>query len=234
MADFKEALQKARNMIHNDAKRDTKIIKERVADRNNPKYFADQPYDSFSSMSSLNSNLSNSADYDSDRLDEAFANMTSQIGSQTSAQPVMTQNSMSSDNFKKSKMPKAILESLANDYIDQNKLSESYASGLDDIVIPSTTAPITERVEPVQVQSVPQVSGIDYSLIKTIVEECIRKYAGSITKKILSEQKSQSNEDALRAIKIGENFTFITSNGDLYEAELKFKKNINKNTKKGN
>ena len=80
-----------------------------------------------------------------------------------------------------------------------------------------------------------QMNGVDYSLIKTIVEDCIRKYAGSITKKILSEQKNQQSlTDQLKAIRIGESFTFITSNGDLYEAELKFKKNINKQKNKGN
>lgn len=76
---------------------------------------------------------------------------------------------------------------------------------------------------------------MDYSLIKTIVEDCVRKYASSITKKVLSEQKNIAiSDDQLRAIRIGESFTFITSNGDLYEAELKFKKNINKTAKKGN
>ena len=50
MADFKEALQKAKKMIHNDAKNDAHIIRERVADRNQAKYYRDQPSDAFSSI----------------------------------------------------------------------------------------------------------------------------------------------------------------------------------------
>ena len=73
-------------------------------------------------------------------------------------------------------------------------------------------------------------SNVDYSMIKMIVEECMRKYVGSLKKTILNESKSNSS-DELQAMKIGDKFSFITKNGDLYEAELKFIKNLN--NKKG-
>jgi hypothetical protein len=73
-------------------------------------------------------------------------------------------------------------------------------------------------------------SNVDYSMIKMIVEECMRKYVGTLKKTILNESKTSSNGE-LQAMKIGDKFSFITKNGDLYEAELKFIKNLN--NKKG-
>ena len=40
-------------MIHEDAKHDSRIIKERQMDRNNPKFFKDQPSDSYSNVTSF-------------------------------------------------------------------------------------------------------------------------------------------------------------------------------------
>ena len=53
---FEAAKNKARKLIHEDAKQDAHIIKERMADRNNSKFFRDQPNDSFVSMSSAQIN----------------------------------------------------------------------------------------------------------------------------------------------------------------------------------
>ena len=74
-------------------------------------------------------------------------------------------------------------------------------------------------------------SNIDYSMIKMIVEDCMRKYTSALKKSILSESKTNENVGTLQAMKIGDKFSFITSNGDLYEAKLTFIKNMN--TKKG-
>ena len=64
-----------------------------------------------------------------------------------------------------------------------------------------------------------------------IVEDCMRKYTSALKKSILSESKINENVGTLQAMKIGDKFSFITSNGDLYEAKLTFIKNMN--TKKG-
>jgi hypothetical protein len=72
-------------------------------------------------------------------------------------------------------------------------------------------------------------NGVDYSLIKTIVESTMKKYLGAYMKKYLNEGKIiNENSSELKAIKLGNKFSFITDNGDLYEAKLVFKKNINK------
>ena len=84
--------------------------------------------------------------------------------------------------------------------------------------------------QPTNTQPIVQ-SNIDYSMIKMIVEDCMRKYTSALKKSILSESKINENVGTLQAMKIGDKFSFITSNGDLYEAKLTFIKNMN--TKKG-
>lgn|SRR5574344_1316039 len=66
-------------------------------------------------------------------------------------------------------------------------------------------------------------SGIDYSLIKSIVDESIRKYSNALYKKLISEHK-----DKVNIISLGDKFNFVTEDGNVYEAELSFKKNIKK------
>ena len=63
-------------------------------------------------------------------------------------------------------------------------------------------------------------------MIKMIVEDCMKKYTSALKKSMINESKN--SDDSLKAMKIGDKFSFITKNGDLYEAELKFVKNINK------
>ena len=62
-------------------------------------------------------------------------------------------------------------------------------------------------------------------MIKNIVESAVKKYISSATKKIINENTDKGGQ--LKAMKIGDKFSFITDNGDIYEAKLTFKKNIN-------
>lgn len=66
---------------------------------------------------------------------------------------------------------------------------------------------------------VPNNTSIDYSLIKTIVNECISSQMESIKQTLL-------NESTVKAftIKDGNKVQFLSKNGDLYEGELKLKK----------
>lgn len=141
-----------------------------------------------------------------------------------------------------SKLPKEILESFKTKQIDPSPLGYGVTSSILDEVnmrtqgklyneeksIPQPKQQITETVQPQQ--NISNTTNVDYSMIKMIVEECMRKYVGSLKKTILTESKNNSN-DELQAMKIGDKFSFITKNGDLYEAQLKFIKNIN--NKKG-
>lgn len=139
-----------------------------------------------------------------------------------------------------SKLPKEILESFKSKQIDPSPLGYGVSSSILDEVNYRTQGKLYNEETKSQVQQ-PQKqiiettqstnnSNVDYSMIKMIVEECMRKYVGSLKKTILNESKSNSS-DELQAMKIGDRFSFITKNGDLYEAELKFIKNLN--NKKG-
>ena len=126
-----------------------------------------------------------------------------------------------------SKLPKEIIESMINNPIN-NEMDNIMASmtpenmGIQKNVIPQPKKQVIRE----EVTSAPsQVQGVDYSLIKTIVEDVVRKYSNAIAKKVINESKG--SDGMLKAMKIGEKFSFITDSGDIYEATLKKKKNIN-------
>lgn len=132
-----------------------------------------------------------------------------------------------------SKLPKEIVESFKTQPINTSLLSGGMNGGsvLDTINSLSGNQLMKEENNPPRTQiveqqtTVPTNSNIDYSMIKMIVEDCMRKYTSSLKKSILSEQK-ESNNNTLQALKIGDKFSFVTNNGDLYEAKLTFVKNI--------
>ena len=137
-----------------------------------------------------------------------------------------------------SKLPSAILESFKNKQIDTSVMGLSTTGSVLDRINFNTQGALFEQTQPKQEvkevkvvteQTQPTVStSVDYSMIKMIVEECMRKYSSALKKTIINESKTTSNEGTLKAMKVGDKFSFITDNGDLYEAKLTFIKNINK------
>lgn len=137
-----------------------------------------------------------------------------------------------------SKLPSAILESFKNKQIDTSVMGLSTTGSVLDRINFNTQGALFEQTQPKQEvkevkvvteQTQPTVStSVDYSMIKMIVEECMRKYSSALKKTIINESKTASNEGTLKAMKVGDKFSFITDNGDLYEAKLTFIKNINK------
>lgn len=154
---------------------------------------------------------------------------------QTQPQMNFTQEPLSTKT--NSKLPKEILESFKTKQIDTAPLGYGVNSSILDEVNYRTQGKLYKEEKKTQTQQ--QINetqqptnqaNVDYSMIKMIVEECMRKYMGSLKKTIINESKTNNN-DELQAMKIGDKFSFITKNGDLYEAELKFIKNLN--NKKG-
>ena len=129
------------------------------------------------------------------------------------------------------KLPKEILESFSKNFIDQSKLSNVSVLDTLGVQLPQEEKVIKEHVEtPSNVIEVAEANGkVDYELIKNIVESSVKKYMAAYTKKIISESKTSLNEEnGLAAIQFtGDKFVFVTKKGDLYEATLKFKKNVN-------
>ena len=79
----------------------------------------------------------------------------------------------------------------------------------------------------VQYTAAPQ---IDYPMIRTIVEEIVRKYAVSLNKKIVNEGKGSE----INTIALGKNFRFLASDGTIYECTMKKVGNVNDRRKSVN
>lgn len=144
-------------------------------------------------------------------------------------------------HINKSKLPVEILESFKSKQIDTTLLNggmgKSNGSVLDQLDMltngkvlqqENTQKPQQKQIVQETVQVQPQItSTVDYSMIKMIVEDCMRKYTSALKKQILSESKTTQDNVTLQAMKIGNKFSFIDSKGNLYEATLKKIKNIN-------
>lgn len=129
------------------------------------------------------------------------------------------------------KLPSAILESFKNNPGADDMEVMRALSGSDDLAFLNAPTQqrqvVQETVQQPQTQTIVQPSGgIDYPMIRTIVEEIVRKYAGSITKKVINESKG-SNVSTVNTMMIGDKFKFLTDNGDIYECTMKRVSNIN-------
>ena len=136
-------------------------------------------------------------------------------------------------------VPSIIRESFQNNPIaDDSTLLMQTLNGTQDlggllggnVAQPIQQQMVTETVhQQPQQQPVQYSSGIDYPMIRTIVEEIVRKYATSLNKKIINEGKENNN---LSVLTIGKDFKFMDSKGNIYEAKLTKVGNIN-DKKKG-
>lgn len=129
------------------------------------------------------------------------------FGSSVSAE----QPSINMDNA--SRLPSAIRES----FMVQPPIEVNTQSPVDSVV------PITRTVQNENIMPIQQMANanIDYSLIKTIVEECINRKLNEFSKSMLNE-----SETTIRGFKFsdGNKIQFIDRKGNLYEGELKLKK----------
>jgi hypothetical protein len=227
---FEAIKNKARKMIHEDAKQDSHIIKERQLDRERtyrslkgsaapvmtgfeniaPSYGANG-----TSIGSINENYSD--DNSEERLYAAIDNYRGNRQVQQAAVPTTQVPTQVNKG-----LPKEILESFSSNYIDQSVFDPN-RSVLDKLGIEggNTAQPIQESVSQPNYQ--PSNAKVDYELIKSIVEASVKKYVNALSKKMLTE-----NND-LGMIQVGDKkINLITKNGNVFEAELKFVKNINK------
>jgi hypothetical protein len=83
---------------------------------------------------------------------------------------------------------------------------------------------ITEQTR--QPQQCYTTGGVDYPMIRSIVEEIVRKYAQSLNKKIINEGVGGGAE--VNTIALGKTFKFLDSKGNIYECTMKKVGNINK------
>lgn len=124
-------------------------------------------------------------------------------------------------------VPSVIRESFQNQPPVNENISTS--SVLDDVfgdvlTEQAVTKPAMKQVQQPQ-QSFTTGGGIDYPMIRTIVEDIVRKYSQSLKKNILNESAGGGAE--INTIALGKTFKFLDSKGNIYECTMKKVGNIN-------
>lgn len=131
-------------------------------------------------------------------------------------------NNLPKESFANSKLPKEILDELYTNPIDTNvgngSMIEQLLSPLESSNVPITNESAMPQKNMVQVPNV--VNNIDYTIIKAIIDESVKRN--------LSEMLGNIGND-LKIIKInkGNKIQLIDTKGNLYESTLSLKANIN-------
>lgn len=124
-----------------------------------------------------------------------------------------------------SKLPQAVLDIMRESQKERSKMTASSEGSLSSELIENVNSGARKRVvtenKTTNVQQ--QSSGVDYSLIKTIVEDCMKRYTASLKKTMLNENKNSSLEMITQQ---GNTFRFVTTDGKVFEGKLTYKGNI--------
>lgn len=119
----------------------------------------------------------------------------------------------------------ALYSALGNDGLDVSFLTE----GLGGQTAPQVRQIVNEGIQQPQTFQTVATQQIDYPMIRTIVEETVRKYTASLKKSILSEGKQGLNE--IDTLVLGNGFKFLDKAGNIYECSLKKIGNVNNKKK---
>jgi hypothetical protein len=125
-------------------------------------------------------------------------------------------------------VPSVIRESFQSQPPVNESLSTS--SVLDDVfgdvlTEQTVTQPVMKQVQQQPQQSFTTGAGVDYPMIRTIVEDIVRKYSQSLKKNILNESAGGGAE--VNTIALGKTFKFLDNKGNIYECTMKKVGNIN-------
>lgn len=129
-------------------------------------------------------------------------------------------------------IPDIVKESFATQTIDVSSLADPATKNMkafDDIIesftreSEATKQPLREETIYAHSQSSYSNSGIDYNMIRQIVEECIDRKLKNL------------NESVLKSIKLKEGkITLAANNGNVFSANLEYKGNLNEQKNKKN
>ena len=126
-------------------------------------------------------------------------------------------------------MPKAVLESFRQN--PGKEASISVLGGLDisQFQKQQSQKNVVQEQMVQQQQAMTQIGGVDYSLLKTIINEAVqenvKKYMSALSKKLISEGVGGKGNE-IQAIKIGKKLSIITENGDIYSSSLQKMGNV--------
>lgn len=187
-----------------------------------------------------NGTLDKIASANQGRINESLIDTTGGITTQsmmTTARNRQTQAPMASGamGMGAENVPSVIRESFMSNPIDTSALYQGLGDGKDvsfitEMIQPKqkVSTPSAQEIRQIVNEGVPQQQAsqqIDYPMIRTIVEEIVRKYAVSLKNKIISENKEAPT--TLNTLTIGKNFKFLDNSGNIYECTMKKIGNIN-------
>lgn len=139
------------------------------------------------------------------------------------------------DNIQRSKLPKAILESIAKDPLivpSVHDLESDHINRLMEKIKPDTGKPrLNERLNQSQpiAQTVVQTPSIDYSIIKTLTEDIVKRYVSALKKQLITETRQINESNQMKGVRITNNkIQVVDMEGNIYEAELKLKGKMEK------
>lgn len=210
---------KARKLIHSDALQDSHVIAERNKDRGsflrNSKSLAGDSFDSMMDSYTNSNHINEEVEEKNQEYDNAFQNRMNKLKESVRNNGQMNESVTLNENSAGRFLPKEILESFNNGSLENERQTLNEVTTVNNSNVGSSL-------------NGGYNSNIDYSLIKDIVETTIKKYANALNKRIINENKTtaKGNISNLKAMKIGDKFSFIAENGDIYEAKLTFKGNI--------
>lgn len=134
---------------------------------------------------------------------------------------------ISDDSYKFSKMPKEIVESIKSKPLVVKEVTDDAMEELVKRVSPKMNiSEETSKEKPKfsdYMNKNTNQGGIDYSLIKLIVNDAIKESLSEMKKELLTENNKGKK---LSYMKLGDSLQFLDSDGNLYEAKLTFKRNI--------
>ena len=105
----------------------------------------------------------------------------------------------------------------------EEKLSKKYGNGLEEAKEIFKTLEEKDKQNAVLKQqnesmtSLNTSGGVDYSLIKNIIEKAIDERLEKISNKISLNENAQRNKSKTGIIMLGENFTFVDNEGNMYK-----------------
>lgn len=222
---------KALKLIQDDAAKDSHVIAERQRERlnflNNSKSLAGDAFDAMENgytsspkqgnLSNLNEEIGQQGQQYDQMLNERLENLKKSANKQLMQQnPILQDTTPPASSF----LPKEIIESFSKNPIDESIIENNNQT---------VQTPVTKKSQSIYNEQKTK-SNVDYSLIQKIVESTVKKYISALNKKIISESKlhNVSNISELKAMKIGKQFSFITEDGSIYKAELKYVGNVKK------
>lgn len=177
-------------------------------------------------IKALGTSMSNRLDEATMQGDDMAAQYEAMLGYNSDENSDSRDISFTSDDVQSSNLPEHIKKSMLEHNIDRSGLGGT--SVLDSMGIkPKKNVKVTQRTPITEQQQMPQQyampsvqNNVDYSIIRAVVNECLKEYFG---KQPLNEGISALETVALK----GKTISLVDNKGNIYQGNLKLVGNTN-------